>query len=61
MQGRKIAAQAGAACPRRTYRRPKPRPADYRPLVAVIAIVIFSLALIAFRGEGRQIVDGLMP
>ena len=55
MQGRKIAAQAGSACPRRTYRRPKPRPADYRPLVAVIAIVIFSLALIAFRGKGAKL------
>lgn len=27
---------------------------DYRPLVAVIAIVIFSLALIAFRGRARN-------
>jgi hypothetical protein len=32
----------------RTYRRPKPIPFDYKPIVAVLAIVIFSLAAIDF-------------
>jgi uncharacterized membrane protein len=32
----------------RTYRWPKPVPFNYRPIVAVVAIVIFSLAAIAF-------------
>jgi hypothetical protein len=32
----------------RTYHRPKPVRFDYRPIVAVVAIVIFSLAAIVF-------------
>jgi hypothetical protein len=32
----------------RTYHSPKPAPFDYRPIIAVVAIVILSLAAIAF-------------
>jgi hypothetical protein len=32
----------------RTYRWPKPVPFDYRPIIAVVAIVVLSLAAIAF-------------
>jgi hypothetical protein len=32
----------------RTYHRPKRAAFDYRPIVAVVAVVIFSLAAIAF-------------
>ena len=31
----------------RTYHRRKPVPFDYRPIVAVVAIVIFAVAAIA--------------
>ena len=31
----------------RNYHRPTPIPFDYRPIVAVVAIVIFSVAAIA--------------